>query len=98
MFLQLAPFASQPCHWYWKEIGAEPFQVPGFAVSVSPTDVEPLIVGGVEFVGATLCVDLAARATPVATSAATPTAIASASTRAGGRSDGSMRIISWNLL
>src|SRR5215470_10058798 len=53
MFLQFAPDASQVSHWYWKLIGAEPFQVPGLAVNVSPTVAVPLIDGGVEFVGST---------------------------------------------
>src|SRR5437763_10107905 len=49
---QPAPLASQICHWYWKVIGVDPFQVPGLAVAVLPTVAAPLIVGGELFDGA----------------------------------------------
>jgi hypothetical protein len=48
--LQLAPDVSQVNHWYVNVID-EPVQVPGLAVSVEPTVVVPLIVGGDVFGG-----------------------------------------------
>jgi hypothetical protein len=75
MFLQFAPVGSHVSHWYWNVIGAEPFQVPGLAVRCSPTVAVPLIVGGVEFVGATAAdFDVAARLKPARASAGSATA------------------------
>lgn len=44
-------YEAQFCHWYAKETGSLPSQVPVDAVSVPPTTKEPEIVGGAVFVG-----------------------------------------------
>src|SRR5262245_52869192 len=54
MFEQLPPSLSQRRHWYVNVIGVDPFHFPGSAVNVSLTFGVPEIVGGVEFVGATV--------------------------------------------
>src|SRR3972149_403059 len=46
-----APAASQRCHWYAYSSGWGALQLPGSAVSVCPSTVAPLIVGGARLVG-----------------------------------------------
>ena len=77
MSWQAWPALPQICHWYWNVIGAEPFHVPGFAVTVDPVDMLPLIDGRLLFVGAAADRDSTADATPTAM-AATSTAITAA--------------------
>jgi hypothetical protein len=50
MFRQSAP--RHLCHWYAYEIGAEPRQIPGVAVSVSKILALPAIVGTSVLTGA----------------------------------------------
>ena len=50
---QLPPFPSQRCHWYANDIGCVPSQLPGLAVSTSPSRGVPEIEGGAVLRGAT---------------------------------------------
>jgi hypothetical protein len=50
---QLLPSVLQRRHWYAYEIGVDPDQMPGDAVSVCPSWVVPVIVGAVLFAGGT---------------------------------------------
>src|SRR5438067_11567777 len=85
MSWQAPPSAPQIRHWYWYVIGAEPLQVPGFAVTVLPASAAPLIVGSELLLGATAERVPTALATPARTSAAN-TAVASTRRRRDCRS------------
>src|SRR5579862_8089406 len=71
MSWQRFPPPPQTSHWYWKLIGVEPFHVPGFAVSVLPTVVLPLIVGFELLDGAASAFAVTADAVEATTSPAT---------------------------
>jgi hypothetical protein len=58
--MQLAPLESQLDHWYAKDIGVVPDQVPWLADKVCPSWARPEIAGGAAFAGGT------AATTPVA--------------------------------
>src|SRR3954449_7008134 len=70
MSWQAVPFWPQICHWGAYVIGAVPVQAPGFAVTVEPVDMLPLIVGGVVLAGAAAVRAPTAEATPTAMAAA----------------------------
>jgi hypothetical protein len=70
---QLLPSVPQICHWYWYVIGAEPFHVPGSALTLFPVFIVPVIVGVELFVGATAARDVVAAAVPTTTRATTHT-------------------------
>src|SRR5438067_7698938 len=71
MSWQEPPPPPQIRHWYWKVIGAEPRDVPGFAVTVLPTATSPLIVGAEALEGAAEDVLVTADAAEAATRTAT---------------------------
>src|SRR5262249_29511747 len=73
MLPQASPLEPQMSHWYWNVNGADPFQVPGLAVSVLPTSASPLIVGNDELSGGAVARDGDPIARATATSAAIDT-------------------------
>jgi hypothetical protein len=52
MEAKLAPWLLERSHWYANVMGPAPVQVPGFAVKVEPSTIEPDIVGPFVFTGA----------------------------------------------
>src|SRR3954447_23362950 len=70
MLRHAPPLPPQISHWYENDIGVEPRQLPGLAVSVLPTCMSPLIVGREALEGAEADVAVAAEtATRPATAA-----------------------------
>ena len=75
MSTQLLPKKSQRCHWYSMVSGPVPVQVPGSAVSTSPTSSVPEMVGatvlaggaGRRALGALVAVSVPAAFVPVTT-------------------------------